>query len=36
MHALYPLYGRQVIPLVRELLKEEAGAVPEILTWRLR
>jgi hypothetical protein len=36
MHALYPLYGREVIPLVRELLKEEAGAVPEILTWRLR
>jgi hypothetical protein len=34
MHALYPLYGREVIPLVRELLKEEAGAVPEVLTWQ--
>ncbi len=26
------LYGRKVIPLVRELLKDEASAAPEVLT----
>jgi hypothetical protein len=26
------LYGSKVIPLVRELLKDEANAAPEVLT----